>query len=285
MKSALQWAYTTERIPRGHWLQKGCSEEYANEMEQMLSSFKQIIQSLRVGTVSDRIIIDFDLQDEDGNYLRANHDELLLPYWEEFTAALKHWSDHYADDKYLEVLLQDIELPKVVLDILRPAFEQSRLDSVFFRESGHSRDMTDFVNKVLHANHFITDVGFGAIMFDQEDIKSICSAIKSRNARGQFFERLELTECFADGIDSQTLKMILKAIAVARSEEVSLLALVDNGMSTREAAVIAEFLSSNTNLTNLNLSDNRFDDADAAVLANALSNNTNLRVLQLRTTR
>ena len=278
MKSALQWAYTTERIPRGHWLQKGCSEEYANEMEQMLSSFKQIIQSLRVGTVSDRIIIDFDLQDEDGNYLRANHDELLLPYWEEFTAALKHWSDHYADDKYLEVLLQDIELPKVVLDILRPAFEQSRLDSVFFRESGHSRDMTDFVNKVLHANHFITDVGFGAIMFDQEDIKSICSAIKARNFGGQFIKRLELAECFEDGIESQTLTMILETVVAATSNN---LVLSQNGMSSREAGIIAEFLSVNPNISSLNVSDNRFDDADAALLANALSNNANLRDLTL----
>ena len=285
LKSALKWAYTTERIPRQHWLDMGHGEEYADEIEQLLSSFKQTIQSLMVGTVSDRILVDFDLQDEDGNYIRANHDELLLPYWEEFAAALKHWSDHYAEDKHLKVWIRDIDLPKVVLEVLRPAFEQSTLEDVFFSGSGHPGDMADFINKVLQTNHFITKIGFAEIRFAQEDMETICSAIKSRNARGQFFERLELTECFADGIDSQTLKMILKAIAVARSEEVSLLALVDNGMSTREAAVIAEFLSSNTNLTNLNLSDNRFDDADAAVLANALSNNTNLRVLQLRTTR
>ena len=158
MKSALQWDYTTERIPRGHWLQKGCSEEYANEMEQMLSSFKQIIQSLRVGTVSDRIIIDFDLQDEDGNYLRANHDELLLPYWEEFTAALKHWSDHYAEDKHLKVWIRDIDLPKVVLEVLRPAFEQSTLEDVFFSGSGHPGDTADFARKVLQMNHFLTEI-------------------------------------------------------------------------------------------------------------------------------
>ena len=217
--------------------------------------------------------------------MKAGHDESLMPYWEEFAAALTHWSEYCSNSKYLQVWIWDVELPKVVLDILRPAFEQSRIKGVLFCGSCHTGDLADFINKVLQTNHFITKIGFAEIRFAQEDMETICSAIKSRNARGQFFERLELTECFADGIDSQTLKMILKAIAVARSEEVSLLALVDNGMSTREAAVIAEFLSSNTNLTNLNLSDNRFDDADAAVLANALSNNTNLRVLQLRTTR
>ena len=52
-------------------------------------------------------------------------------------------------------------------------------------------------------------------------------------------------------------------------------------MSSREAAVIAEFLSSNPNLNYLNVKGNRFDDEDAAVLANALSSNTNLDSLEV----
>ena len=282
LKSALRWAYTTERrIPRQHWLQKECSEEYADDIENLLSSIKQIIQDLWLGSVSESISIDFDHQDEDWNYIKADHDELLLPYWEEFAAALTHWSEHYADYKILEVSLRDIELPKVVFDILRPAFEESRIKDVLFEGSGHPGDMADFINKVLRTNHFITNVCFGTIMFDQEDVKTICSAIKARNAGGPFVERLEMTDCFVDGIESQTLQMILASVAAARSEEVSL-HLNDNGMSSREAVIMAEFLSSNPTLTQLNVSNNRFDDADAVVLANALSNNTSLRGLQVR---
>lgn len=59
------------------------------------------------------------------------------------------------------------------------------------------------------------------------------------------------------------------------------LLLSDNGMSSREAVVAAEFLSSNPFLSCLDLSNNRFDDADAAVLANTLSINTRLRSISV----
>ena len=262
LKSALQWAYTIDNIPRQHWFDKGKSSEYAGAMDTLLGSFKQIIQSLWMGTVSESIDINFDHQDEDGNYMRANHDELLLPYWQEFAAALTHWSEHYSNNSCPEVLTRGIEVPRAILDILCPAFEQSRIKKVYFRGSDNPGDIADFINKALQANHFITKIGFAGIMFAHEDIKTICSAIKARNARGRFIKRLELSHCFEDGVESQTLTMILKTVVAATSNEV-LLCLAQNGMSSREAGVIAEFLSSNPNLTSLNVYDNRFDDADA----------------------
>ncbi|EJK55356.1 hypothetical protein THAOC_24918 [Thalassiosira oceanica] len=251
-------------------------------MENLLSSMKESIKDLRVGTVCDDgsgeniITIDFDLQDEDENYIRADHDESLMPYWKEFAAALNYWSEYHAKGECLIVAIFYIELPKSVLNKLRPAFEQSRIKHVSLGNNRHPGDMADFIKKVLRANHFITEVGFGAIKFAREDVKTICDAIKLRNAGDHFIEGLELSNCFEDGIDTHTLKMILTSITSGSAKTV-VLNLSYNGMSSREAAVIAEFLNSNPSLAFLDLDDNQFDDADAAVLANSLLRNTFLR--------
>ncbi|EJK60174.1 hypothetical protein THAOC_19524, partial [Thalassiosira oceanica] len=243
LTAALQWAYADEEIPRQHWLEQGHSEEYADAMGNLLNSMKQNIETLRVGGNCKTIATTFDLQGEDEIYIRAGHDELLLPYWKELAAALRHWSEYHADGKYLMVKISYIELPKSVLDILRPAFEESRIMSVFFINSHHNSDMADFAKKVLQANHFITEVGFHTIKFTPETIKAICGAIKSRNAGGQFVKILVLRNFFDHEIDTHTLKMILRTVTTAGA--MTALSLFGNRMSSREAAVIAKFLSSN----------------------------------------
>ncbi|EJK56360.1 hypothetical protein THAOC_23768, partial [Thalassiosira oceanica] len=216
-------------------------------MENLLGSMKENIQTLSLGTVlndsdhGEKIIkIDFNLNDEQGNYVRADHDELLMPHWKEFAAALRHWSEYHANGDCLEVVaINSIELPKSVLDILRPAFEESRIETVFFDNSHHTGRMVGFVKNVLQRNHFVTKLGFYEIKFSQEGVKSLCDAIKLRNAEGQFIKYLALANCFEHGIDTHTLKMILTSIASGSATAVVVLDLRSNGMSSREAAVIA----------------------------------------------
>ncbi|EJK47307.1 hypothetical protein THAOC_33980, partial [Thalassiosira oceanica] len=243
LTSALQWAYAPEAIPRRHWLGLGHDEEYAQAMENLLSSMKQYIKDLRMGTLA---------------------------------ASLRHWSKHHADGNYLGFIICHIELPKSVLDILRPVFEQSRLNHLFFWNSHHSGDMAEFTRKVLQSNNFISGAGFGEIKFSQEDVKTICDAIKSRNTEGQPIKGLVIADCFEGGIDTHTLTTILASTTSGSANEV-VLNLRGNGMSSREAAIIAEFLNSNPSLSCLRLDANQFDDADAGVLASSLSSNTRLK--------
>ncbi|EJK56066.1 hypothetical protein THAOC_24113 [Thalassiosira oceanica] len=283
LTSALHWAYAVEGIPRRHWLGRGHSEEYAGEMGNLLDGMKLSIKDLRMGTVSENgsgekiIKIDFDLQDEDENYIRADLDESLMPYWKEFAAALRHWSEYHGDGKYLRVEIIYIELPKSVLDILRPPSNSQGLRMSISENSHHAGDMADFAKIVLQANHFITEVAFGEIKFNEEGVETLCDAIKSRNVRGHFIKILTLANCFEGGINTCTLKMILRTRTVTRASEIVRLGLIQNRMSSREAAIIAEFLNSNPSLSHLYLDENRFDDADAAVLAGSLSRNTHLR--------
>ena len=284
LTSALQWAYATEGLPRRHWLERGRSWEYADAMGKLLADMKQSIKDLRMGTVNNEtgkniIKIDFNpLEDEEGNHIRAVHDESLMPYWKELAAALKHWSEYHAHGKFLKVEIRYIELPKAVLDILRSAFEQSRICDVFFDRTNSHRngDMADFVEEVLQSNRLLNVVGIGDIPLTRNDVESICGAIKTRNSGDHFIKCLRMSKCFEDGIDTHTLKTILTSITSGSAEGVTLTS-DGNRMSSREAGVIAEFLGSNPSLTQLDLGVNQFDDTDAAVLANALSNNTRLR--------
>ncbi|EJK50567.1 hypothetical protein THAOC_30404, partial [Thalassiosira oceanica] len=285
LNSAFQWAYNYKEIPRRHWLEQGRSEECADAMENLLKGMKQAIENLWVGGNRETITINFDLRDGDGSFIRADHDESLMPYWKELAAALKHWSEYHANGKYLHVQIFDIELPKAVLGILLPAFEQSRIETIYFydtihQKSRHTGEMADFVKKVLQTNLFITRLLFSFIKFSQEDVKIICGAIKARNVGGRIIEFLRLVHCFEGGIDTHILNMILASVATANGDVA--LSLWYNGMSSREAAVITEFLRLNPSLKRLTLRGNRFDDGDAALLADALSSNTHLGLSGLR---
>ena len=75
---------------------------------------------------------------------------------------------------------------------------------------------------------------------ETEDVKTICGAIKSRNAGDDFIKGLGLVNCFEDGIATNTLKTSLASITSGNAKEVEL-CLDCNQISSREAAILAAF--------------------------------------------
>ncbi|EJK75587.1 hypothetical protein THAOC_02687 [Thalassiosira oceanica] len=274
---AIEWALTVKSIPRDYWLEKGHTGEYAVAMERLLDRFKRIIKELRKGAVGDdRICVWFELNEEEDLEVIADHDKKLMPYWKEFANALVYWSEYHANDKTLEIIIDRIETPDAVLDALRPAM-QSKVEYFGFVDDGSPRTwkLAEFIEDILQTNHTVTGVGFASVMLSNEEWKIICNAIRKRIAE-QFsiVQCFSITKCFPDGIDSEMLKKILTSSSVE-------VRLIRNGMSSREAPIIAQCLNSNPPLALLDLRDNRFGDADAAVLANSLSSNTNLTTLRV----
>ncbi|EJK49116.1 hypothetical protein THAOC_32039 [Thalassiosira oceanica] len=247
---ALKWAYTDEIAPYEHWIEEGYPEEYADAMVELQERFEQIIKDLRMGTVGRRVVVQFDLQNEEDQRITAAHDDVLMPYWNELANAIIHWSEYHANEGNLEVIIQRIETPEAVLDVLRPAIKQSK------------------------TNQKVTGVGFYSVMRSNKEWKTICNAIRMRNAGQASVMSLCVDKCFVDGINTEMLKEIL-------ASDTEGVRLMGNGMSSREAQIIAEHLASNPSLARLGLNDNCFDDADAAMLANSLSSNTNLRYLNV----
>ena len=169
-----------------------------------------------------------------------------------------------------------IETPDAVLNVLRPAIKRSSVGYVSFTSDGTPKSwkLAEFIEDVIQTNHKVTDLAFGSVMLSNEEWKTICNAIRVRARQSSIVDYLELTECFAGGISTD----VLKGILIPNLEE---LRLDRNGMSSQEASTIAEFLNSDPPLARLHLRDNRFDDADAAVLANSISSNTNLRTIDV----
>ena len=273
---ALDWAYSTKAVPRAHWLEKGHTEEYADAMEELLNSFKQIIKELRMGTVGDGIQVEFGLQEEGQQDITATHDDMLMPHWKEFANALIHWSEYHADEETLTVSIIFIETPDAVLDVLRRAIKQSKVGHVGFVSDGTPKTwkLAEFIGYIIQTNHKVTTVGFSGVVLSNEEWKKFCNSIRIRNAQ-QVMNYLGLGECFVDGVNTEVLKDIL-------TSNTAVIGLEENGMSSREASIIAEHLNYNpSSLTVLALDGNRLDDAGAAVLANSLSSNTNLRTIDV----
>ena len=271
---ALEWVYTLE-VTHEDWLGKGHSEAYTNAMVILQQTFKYIIKELRMGTVDDRIVLGFDHLDEEGDLVMAAHDDVLMPYWEELANALVHWSEYHANGESLELSIARVETPDAVLDVLRPAIKQSKVQYLGFTNDGSPQPwkFAEFIGDVVWTNHQLTEVVFHCIMLSNREWKTMCNAIRIRNGeQSSIMSYFELSKCFAGGVNIE----VLKAILTSNTEEVNL---AENGMSAHEAPIIAGFLNANPPLARLNLDDNRFDDADAAVLANVLSSNTNLTAL------
>ena len=200
-----------------------------------------------------------------------------MPYWKELANAIRHWSDYHADDETLEFLIGFIETPDAVLDVLRPVIKRSSVKYVGFISDSTPKTwkLAEFIEDVIQTNHKLTEVGFGQIRLSNEEWIRICSVVKTRSAQqSSIMGHFGLTRCFVVGIDTEVLKGILTCNNIEIHMEF-------NGMSSREASIIAEFLNSNRPLAHLCLSGNRFGDNDAAVLANALSSDTHLRTIDV----
>ena len=109
-------------------------------------------------------------------------------------------------------------------------------------------------------------------MLSNEEWRTIFNAIRIRNTEQTSIVEFRLNYCFMDGISAELLKDIL----TSNAEKIYL---QGNGLSSREATIVAECLESNPTLATLVLDYNCFDDADAAILANSLSSNTSLKAL------
>mmetsp|Transcript_5113 Transcript_5113/g.11836 ORF Transcript_5113/g.11836 Transcript_5113/m.11836 type:complete len:494 (-) Transcript_5113:71-1552(-) len=274
---ALEWAYSVKSIPRDHW-EVEYAEEYADAMDEFQDTFKQIIKELRTGTVAGRVVVVFKcLDEEDQQYITADHDDLLMPYWKEFAKALVHWSDYHADEETpLEVSFFYIETPDAVLDVLRPALERSNVEFVGFLSDGNPRPskLAKFMEDIIQKNHLMTKVGFDGVVLSNGQWKRICNAIRVRNVEQTPIATFELTKCFEGGISDEVLRDVLTSKALGVD-------LGRNGMSSNESTIIAEFLASNPPLASLLLKGNRFGDTDAALLADSLSSNTKLKGLDV----
>ena len=214
---ALKWAYTAKTTPREHWLEKGHSAEHAGAMVKLQRRFMQTIKDLRTGTVGKRVDVRFILQDGEGNDITADHDDVLMPYWKELANAIRHWSEYHANDETLVFLIGLIETPDSVLDVLRPALKQSKVEYVGFHGDGTPKTwkLAKFIEDVVKTNLQVTRVSLAGIILSTEKWKTICNAFRMRNAeQASAMQYFGLWKCFVDG-NTEVLKEILTSTTAA----------------------------------------------------------------------
>ncbi|EJK77211.1 hypothetical protein THAOC_00972, partial [Thalassiosira oceanica] len=278
---AIEWALTVKSIPRGHWLEKGHTGEYAGAMKRLLDRFKRTIRELRTGTVGNRINVRFNLRDEEGHEVTADHDDSLTSYWKELANALVYWSEYHANDKTLEITIDHIETPDAVLDVLRPAIKQSKVKNIAIDGDGTPKPwkLAAFIEDIIQTNHTVTGVVFTGVMLSNKEWGTICNAIRIRH-QSATMEIFQVWRCFVDGVNMEVIKKIL----TSNSAE-------DNHFNDADAAVLANSLSSNTNLTALHVGQNNITEEgrlaflrtifDVSSLASCAASNHNCHVFGL----
>jgi hypothetical protein len=121
MKKLFEEDYKSPSIPNSYWIHSGFDEVYAKEMEGFLWEMKKSTLQLMSG---DRLRYDESIS---LRYRREQvvlqHDDILLPHWEEFINALRQYNHEPTKDSDRILYLRNVRLHSSVMDKLTPVLQ------------------------------------------------------------------------------------------------------------------------------------------------------------------
>jgi len=262
------WLYSAEDIPASYWIERGFSEEYAENMVEFLRKMKEYTHQLRQGEPPATIMLNFM------NDNKMLHDDILLPHWKELADALKQYQNFdYREDYGIGFFRFDyVQLQQEVLDMFAQVLKKIHIQGLGLGGNIGS-DMVTFMSDIIQINPHIEKIGWRDQFLSADEMRQLCNSIK--NGASSSFNCLAVDNSF-DGNNLQMMQTILDV-----SHQLEILNLNNNGIGTVGSQLIANFLASNPTLGALCLKDNDLGDTDSTLLANALKSNTHLGRLDL----
>ena len=266
-----EWSYAAEGIPASYWIERGFSEEYAQQMRSFLSRLVEYAHQLRRGASPiEKIMLTF-VNDH------MLHDDILLPHWKEFADALMQYQKfNHREDYGIEVFqIEHVQLQQEVIDMLAPALETSQINTIRLGRNIGS-DILLFTEEIIQNNPHLKQVGWRDQIQSVDDMRRLCNSIEDSVAlANSSLNAIGLYNTY-DGDNSEMMRIVLDA-----SLQLDTLGLISNGIGSIGAQLIANWLSSNPPLRTLNLTGNNLNDTGTTILANALLCNANLKQLDL----
>lgn len=261
-----EWSYMAEDIPASHWIERGFSEEYAQQMRSFISMIKDCTHQLRRGASLEIKLI------SSGDDML--HDDILLPHWKEFVDALQQYQKFEYREAYgfQRFAIINVQLHQEVINMLAPALQTVKLKNLVLGRNIGS-EVVSFMAEIIHHNPYIQSIGLSNQIDNVDYMQRLCNAIKK--SASNYVETLELYSVL-DGNNSEMMRIALDA-----SLHLAKLGLPDNGIGFAGASVIANFLASDPPLKEMCLDDNVLNNDDAELLANSLQSNTHLKRLHL----
>jgi len=261
--------------------------EYIYETSQLL---KRSTEALRGGNfpdesdvfTKDKGISLYVIVDDGYHLFGEDTNKELSPHWREFAAALKHFKPA------LEVLPDDCEtfftfgnnqLTEDMSRLMKEALFNMPFKKFCFEDSYHFHGGMSTIAKMMDNNTCLQKLEFDSIQdLDRNDIANLCSAIH----RHPSLVDVSISDCFSNNLGDEMLHSLL------RTDELKLEKLSMSGnrllrfrTGINVCTLLADFLSTNPRLTELNLCNNSLNDSDAVLIAIALRSNTTLTYLNI----
>jgi len=262
-----KWKYSAPPIPLSHW--RGFPEDYVDSMQTLLSDINEYTRALRSGKNIALSTLYLGLDDE----ALLQHDDMLLPHWEELANALQL----YNKEGGLYLSITNIQLTSSVIYLLAPALKGKPINglTLFNNDFEDTHKGIEFIAECIKFNDKLKKFHWTGNQIDnQEDAHRLLKSIIDNPS----IENVRLENCLRRGdINSYHALCYL----LARDKRCLEIDFDNNNINTGGNTNIQDYIASNPPLKSLLLSGNKLNDDDIILIAQALKCNTNLKHFRL----
>eukprot|EP00984_Skeletonema_dohrnii_P002829 scaffold968_cov131-Skeletonema_dohrnii-CCMP3373.AAC.5 len=219
---------------------------------------------------------DYDTQDRDA----VNN--VLLPHWREFAAALQQFTpaiNMLPDGCESSFRFHNVQLNHDAMLLIKEALIGKPFHLLSFVDSDNNEDVVpigmsvDAILDIVESNKHLQKLEIGMNRIGRDHIERLCSAVRTHAA----LMDLDFSHSFEPGIGDEMLTALLTIDGLKLEK----LAMRSNNITSRVSTLLSDFLGTNPRMKKLDLEENNLEDSDATLIANALRTNTTLRSLDL----
>jgi len=264
-----KWEYSVPDIHRSYWIDKGYSDDYSDDMEELIEDMKSLCSQLRSGECTSFIT----LGGHENGLLLDNDDDVLLPHWEELANALQLYQ---STDVSKVFSIDAIQLTPSIMDLLAPALMGKLIKCISFDNNeldDNVREGIEFAAKSIRSIQGLTEFNWSSNHISSErDAQYLVDFVISHPS----IDTIQFTDCFGEDVCGYNILCQLLA-----SGNYKQIIFNHNFRGTGGRTEIPDYIATNPPLNKLLLSGNELNDDDIQLIVRALKHNTNLRHLRL----
>eukprot|EP00985_Skeletonema_marinoi_P025984 scaffold19645_cov73-Skeletonema_marinoi.AAC.1 len=278
------WKYSVAVDTADELIDNGYTVDEAEFIAEKAQDLKFITTKMRTGEFpyeryGNEKGVHFDMYNVDPQDRHAVNN-MLLPHWKEFAAALKHFTPaiNLLSDEYESYFhFDNVQLNYDTMLWIKEALIGKAFQKLSFISNDNGEDdpagmSVDAIVDIVESNKHLRELEIRRNRIFRVHIERLCSAVRTHA-----LVELDLSNCFEPGIGDAMLTCLLTIDDLKLENLYMCLNNITSGVST----VLADFLATNPRMKHLNLEHNNLNDSDAALIANALRSNSTLRSLNL----
>ena len=161
-----------------------------------------------------------------------------------------------------------------MVDILSQALKSTYFRSVVLQNNNFGQKGINLILKYLKSNRNLKELYLRQNPINNINVKKLCKIVQTHPSN----RALHIDRCRGEDIDGYEM---LTRVMTAGRNNLEVIGLCNNNISTEGDTFISDFLATNSILQTLDLSGNELDDNDAINIAGILTDNKNLHFLDL----